>query len=397
MKYFSVPVLLAASAAADGVMYAPVNDVTSHSKILLDVVEMQDLIGAGNKTGGMTIYTEGKYRKDKGKTVQMMAQKDWVAAGLEDTTDNDNFASLFRQDHIDSTNTYLETYNMDAMNCDGSFAGESDDMCKISAKKNLICTALSYSLYEGISSIQYGNEKNWDELFAFWHGVYDEEVDSRVGQGGPYGVQQSRDNDFQTDFQTQAMEAAIEGQKAYKNGALTDQEKLKDAYDAFAKANLATFAQATIKYSKQFEEQGDDIAKKDKKWGEGYTYFRCGAGLMRGELASYIDWLLDPRKYDAAHADRGSSNGNTVCKILKKMLSLPEIGQGVQVSDLNVEAYFPDIKTQCEIESFDHAEGAFYSSKKSGNKRTWIPVVSFITVLSVYAFGYFKITRTERK
>ena len=396
MNLFSVPVLLAASAAAADVIFKPVNDVTSHSKILLDVVEMQDLIDAGNKDEAMTIYTEGKYRKDKGKTVQMMAQKDWVAAGLEDTTDNDNFASLFRQDHIDSTNTYLETYNMDAMKCDGSFANESEDMCKISAKKNLICTALSYSLYEGISSIQYGNEKNWDELFAFWHGVYDETVDSRVGKGGPYGVQISRDNDFQTDFHVQAMEAAIDGQKAYKNGVLKDQEKLKDAYDAFAKANLATFAQATIKYSKQFEDP-ENSAKQDNKWGEGYTYFRCGAGLMRGELASYIDWLLDPRKYDAAHADRGTSNGNTVCKILKKMLSLPEIGQGIQVSDLNVEAYFPDIKEQCEIESFDHAEGAFFTLKKSGNVRTWIPVVSFILVCSIYVIGYFKVTRAKKE
>lgn len=395
MKLFSVPVLLAASAAADGTMYTPVNDVTSHSKILLDVVEMQDLIDTGNITEAMTVYTEGKYRKDKGKTVQMMAQKDWLAAGLEDTTDNDNYASLFRQDHIDSTNTYLETYNMDAMNCDGSFANESQEMCKISAKKNLICTALSYSLYEGISSIQYGNEKNWDEFFAFWHGVYDEEVDSRVGEGGPYGVQVKRDNDFKTDFHIQAMEAAIEGQKAYKNGVLSNQEKLQDAYDAFAKANLATFAQATIKYAKQFEDPAY-AAKIDNKWGEGYTYFRCGAGLMRGELASYIDWLLDPRKYDSAHITRGTTQGNTSCKILKKMLSLPEIGQGLQVSDLNLEAYFPDIKEQCEIESFDHVEGAFFSSKKSGNVRTWIPVLSFILVCSVYVIGYFKIFRAKR-
>ena len=60
MKLLSAPVLLAASAAAADVMFKPVNDVTSHSKILLDVVEMQDLIDAGNKDEAMTIYTEGK-------------------------------------------------------------------------------------------------------------------------------------------------------------------------------------------------------------------------------------------------------------------------------------------------------------------------------------------------
>lgn len=101
-------------------------------------------------------------------------------------------------------------------------------------------------------------------------------VDSHVGKGGPYGVQVKRDNDFQTDFHVQAMEAAIEGQTAYRSGVLSDKEKQQDAYDAFAKANLATFAQATIKYSKQFEDP-ENFEKKDNKWGEGYIYFRCGA------------------------------------------------------------------------------------------------------------------------
>ena len=67
MKLFTIYVLFPASAAAaaaadedDDVLSIPVNDVTSHSKILLDVVEMQDLIDAGNKDEAMTIYTEGK-------------------------------------------------------------------------------------------------------------------------------------------------------------------------------------------------------------------------------------------------------------------------------------------------------------------------------------------------
>lgn len=50
-------------------------------------------------------------------------------------------------------------------------------------------------------------------------------VDSHVGKGGPYGVQVKRDNDFQTDFHVQAMEAAIEGQTAYRSGVLSDKEK----------------------------------------------------------------------------------------------------------------------------------------------------------------------------
>merc|ERR1712066_255545 len=98
----------------------------------------------------------------------------------------------------------------------------------------------------------------------------------------------------------------------------------------FNKANLASFAQATLKYSSLFDEDGIDADSKDKLWGEGYTYFRCGAGLMHPELAVYIDYLLDPRdKKDVALTPKESH-----CKIVTKMLSFPDIGLGVQMGDL---------------------------------------------------------------
>merc|ERR1711976_786477 len=104
----------------------------------------------------------------------------------------------------------------------------------------------------------------------------------------------------------------IDGQKAFANGF--DQEKLEAAYEAFKKANLATFAQATIKYASLFEDAGLTQEKIDGKWGEGYTYFRCGAGMMNAELALYIDYVLDPRdKFGLELTPK-----NTVCKIINR-------------------------------------------------------------------------------
>ena len=45
----------------------------------------------------------------------MMAQKEWVAAGLEDTTDNDNFASLFRQDYSITLKIVWDILNLSHM------------------------------------------------------------------------------------------------------------------------------------------------------------------------------------------------------------------------------------------------------------------------------------------
>lgn len=376
MNLFPAALLLVASVVTAeeeaGLTYTPKNDVTKHSKIALDQVDIKAAIDGGNLDEAMTIYTEGKNRE--GKSLQQMAQKDWAAAGIEDLSDHDAFASLF---YTWDGKTYLDSYNLDAMTCSGTFAGETPDMCAIAAKKNLLCTGLQYAQYEGVKAIQNGSEINWDELFAFWNGVYDE-THSNVEKGAPGAVQKSRDDDFKTSYREASLLAIINGQKAF-SGSSVNTKKLEQAYADFKKANLATFAQATLKYSALYDEKDLEQEKVDKKWGEGYTYFRCGAGLMDPGLASYINYVLDPR---VPHGDLTPKE--TVCKIVKKMLSVPEIGPGVKMDDLNVEAYLPTIMADCDIESFDHVKGV----KKSESERAFIPFIGLLIVFSTYAGAY---------
>jgi len=371
----------------EGLTYTPKNDVTQHSKIALDTLDITTLIGSKNVTEALNIYQNGKNRE--GKSLQAMAQKNWVDAGLENLEDYEAYAALFFQR---DGNPFLDNYNLDAMNCNNSFNGQSPDMCEISAKKNLLCTGLLYAQYEGVSALQYGNEKNWDELFAFWNGVYDETVDSRVNSGGPGAVQKKRDSDFGTSFREASIQAIIDGQKAFGNGLqgdAVDKVKLAQAYEDFKKANLATFAQATLKYSSLFDADGLDQVKMDQKWGEGYTYFRCGAGLMRTELAVYVNYLLDPRgKENLTFTPK-----ETYCKIAKKMLSLEDIGMGVKMEDLNVEAFLTNIKEDCDITDFNHVEGTYTSE----TKRSWIPVLGFIIVIGFYIAGYRVVTNRISK
>jgi hypothetical protein len=317
-----------------------------------------------------------------------MAQKNWVDAELDNLEDYEAYAALFFGDG----EPFLDSFNLDAMNCNNSFEGQSRDMCDISAKKNLLCTGLVYSLYEGISAIQYGNEKNWDELFAFWNGVYDETIDSRINSGGPGSVQASRDGDFQTSFREASIQALIDGQEAFGNGLqgdAVDKVTLTKAYEDFKKANLATFAQATLKYSALFDEEGLTQDKIDKKWGEGYTYFRCGAGLMRPELALYINYVFDPRD----KKDMILTPKETHCKIVKKMLSLEDIGMGLKMEDLNVEAYLPSIKEDCGITDFNHVEGTY----KSKSQRAYIPVIGLFIIIAMYITGYNVVTKKVAK
>jgi len=384
MKLFAAPLLLAfsavhAAAEEEGLTYTPNNDVTAHSKIALDQLDIVDLIKAGNATAALDIYKNGKNRE--GKSLQGMARKDWVAAEIEAVSEYDANAALFNQGDGEP---FLDSFNLDAMHCNGTFAGQNDAMCAISAQKNLLCTGLLYAQYEGVQAIQYSNEKNWDELFAFWNGVYDETVDTRVNSGGPGAVQQSRDNDFGTSFRQDSLQAIIDGQAAFA-GDSVNTAKLTTAYEAFKKANLATFVQATLKYSSLFDAAGLEQDLVDKKWGEGYTYFRCGAGLMDPELALYINYVLDPRD----KMDMTLTAKETHCKIVNKMLSLPEIGMGLTLDDLNVQS----IKEDCGITDFTHAEGAY--SKGSGNERAYIPVIGMFVVFGMYVAGYYVVTKAQ--
>mmetsp|Transcript_1001 Transcript_1001/g.1487 ORF Transcript_1001/g.1487 Transcript_1001/m.1487 type:complete len:390 (+) Transcript_1001:74-1243(+) len=378
MKLFSASLALAVSVATadEGLTYTPNNDVTSHSKVALDQLDIKALIDAETPdiAGAIDIYTNGSNRE--GSSLQGMARKDWVAAGVEDVSEYDAYAALFNQGDGEP---FLDSFNLDAMHCNGTFAGQTADMCAIAAKKNLLCTGLQYAQYEGVKAIQFGNEKNWDELFAFWNGVYDPAVDTRVDSGGPGAVQKSRDSDFETSFREDAIQALIDGQKAFSKDGV-DKKKLTEAYDDFKKANLATFAQATLKYSALFDEAGLEQAKIDKKWGEGYTYFRCGAGLMDPELALYINYVLDPRD----KKDMTLTPKETHCKIVNKMLSLPEIGMGVKMSDLSIETYLTTIKEDCGLDKIEHAKGP----NSSKNERIYIPFIGFLVVVGLYAAGF---------
>ena len=50
-----------------------------------------------------------------------MAQKDWASAGITDLTQFENYDRIFR-----SSNglLYLDSYNLDALDCNGSFDGQ---------------------------------------------------------------------------------------------------------------------------------------------------------------------------------------------------------------------------------------------------------------------------------
>jgi len=335
MKLNIALTLLTAAAVNADVGYTPVNDVTDHARFGIDVKNIQKYIGDGNKTEAFELYstyTEGvNSRASDGKTVQGMATKDWADSGAPDEIKK-AYEAVLGENHLDS-------YTTDAINCDGTFAGYSATLCEVAATKNLHCTAISYSQYEGEKAIAKSSEKNWDELFAFWHGVYTEGADYFLDGGGAV-VQGKRDKDFGTEYKKAALKALNDGQKAVQ--APVDKEALQAAFDAFNAAHVGSFAQATMKYAKSMKDatEQSDI---DKYFAEGYTYFRCAAGLFDADLATFIQDQFDPRGVKAG------SQPDVYCAIAKKMAATSDIGYGVSINDLNLGFKLVNITTDCNI------------------------------------------------
>jgi len=328
MKLAIATFFLSLSSASASASYTPIEDVVPHSNMARDVALINDLVGTDNDAA-LTIYTEGKSRE--GKTLQMMATKDWAGAGADDTIKK-QYAAILGVD-------YLESFNIDAMTCSGSWEGKSDTMCTIATKKNLICTHLDYALYEGEKAIANASQKNWDELYAFWHGVY-LEGDELFGKNTPHAVQGKRDGNYGTGFSDASFAALNNGKDALQEETVST-FKVRNAFNQFIQANAATFGgQATLKYAYETGmKTGDD---QDKPWAEGYTYFRCAAGLLNADLANTINADFDPRTNE-------SFPDGLFCKFVKEMISVGDIGQGISVKDLQILNFIPSAETDCGL------------------------------------------------
>lgn len=105
----------------------------------------------------------------------------------------------------------------------------------------------------------------------------------------------------------------------------------------------ATFAQATLKYAAEMLDETDQ-AEIDTKWGEGYTYFRCGSGLLDQDVAMYIEQNFSPLRTEQPEDD------SVLCGIAQKMAGTSDLG-GFSLGDLNVLQFdaLSNIETRCNI------------------------------------------------
>jgi len=344
---YTLSLFLAAGANAGYTCnYVPTEDVVDHSKSAIDVSKVTDLVVADDKAGALTYYTSQTARSSDSKTLENTAKKDWAASGAPDDI-YQNYVSILGADFLDS-------YNKDSIQCTGAFAGKSAGMCATAAKKNVMCTTLAYGLYEvAKSGGPEGTEKNWDEGFAFWNGLFEEELDG-VGLGKYAGgaIQDSRDGNFETSNKMTSC-------NGFKNGQGQSKDQKNTQIGTIAQGLVATFSQAVLKYSAEMVADDTEEGKRDAKWAEGYTYFRCAAGLFDSDFAAYVETEFSPL------TNEFPTGQEMYCKLATKMHETTDLGFGVNLKDLGTSSFgaTQNIASDCNLEG---ELGGDSSSNSSG-------------------------------
>ena len=303
---FSTATLTLLSLTSSSLAYDTANDVTNAFNSAKDVASITSKVGTD---AAYTEYTSGAGNFDS--TIQNLAQgaEGPFLAG---------FTALFGESHLD-------TFTSNGLQCNGSFAGQSQDICDMMAKKMLLCTTLGYSWtqgYKAIAAAESGDGAEavrlWDEFYAYWWGDN--------GSSSAAEVQSKRDLDFGTSFKDDAMNAMMAGQTSAQ-ATPPDVTGMSTAMTNFNKAIVSTFAQATLKYAFRAEVAEANTDTEDIQWAEGYAYFACAAGIMDSDLADFVNEKLDPRRMETVP-------DGLFCEIDSKMQNTTDIGAGTTYASL---------------------------------------------------------------
>ena len=265
--------------------YEPASDVVSHSLVVVDVAEINALLGADkiDFAAVKALYEDGKNSvKSSGiRTIAGFARSERSERIWDDYT-------AYYNDQ-----TWLDTYVTHAIDGTGPFEGEADGVRKQGVQKGIQNQIMiAWALHEVVAAeekvaagnidVNKGAPHNWDEWWAFYHGDND-----AAPKGSPFATADKRGGNFGTGSAVNdaLLKATNEGLEASKSG---DASALAAASDEILRQVTITYVQATIRYGSKMQadlEAGDD-AKARIHQAEGWAFFRVIEPLVAKANAS---------------------------------------------------------------------------------------------------------------
>jgi len=250
--------------------YQPASDVAQHARVSLDVAEINSLLGASpiDFAAVKKIYLEG------GNSTKSSGNRTIAGAARAERSEPiwDDFVDYY------GDKNWLDTFVMSALDGTGAFAGESDGVRKQGVQKGIQNQIMiAWALHEVVvaqAKVADGNidpakgaPHNWDEWWAFYHGV--------EPKGAPFATADKRGGNFGTGSAVNdaLLVASQDGLQATIDG---DAAALQVAADEIVRQITVTYIQATIRYANKIDSDlaSGDAEKARVHQAEGWAFFR---------------------------------------------------------------------------------------------------------------------------
>mmetsp|Transcript_28170 Transcript_28170/g.61715 ORF Transcript_28170/g.61715 Transcript_28170/m.61715 type:complete len:1182 (-) Transcript_28170:18-3563(-) len=275
--------------------YTPVSDVIPHSRIALDICELETLVGRNDYTQASNVFANGlRAVKTDGtlRTLEAMAQKESTSPlWLQYVAFHGSALHLnsFLNDALEGT---------DAKWADNTAARQQ--AVKKGARDNIMPLYVIHELDTALERVQAGNLDDatgaphaWDEAFAFYYGAQGEQQ-----CGAPHNTVGDRANDFKTNAANgearahQSILAAFRsGLDAARTGNLA---AATTARDEIVKQLRIPYLQATLKYAHKLDgDLATGSAEAGKHRAEALVFFRAVAAQVAQYTAEGASDLMD--------------------------------------------------------------------------------------------------------
>ncbi len=292
----SVSGILPATEGASGAMgaYQPVSNVALHALVVLDVCEINSMLPTDAPIDYAAIerlYVDGKHSVASDGSLRTIA-------GFARTQRDEPIWNDFTAYYDDPT--WLDSFVWSAIRGTGAFAGESDLVRRQGIQKGIQNQVMvAWALHEVVGAMAKaadgdfdpasGAPHNWDEGWAFYHGVDPScaPFATANSRGGNFGTGSAVNDALAAAF-TDGVEALVDGDAAGAQAATAE----------IVRQLTITYVQASIRYAHVMD--GDlangDAAAARVHQAEGWAFFRVIEPLVANvdaeaaaTVASYYD------------------------------------------------------------------------------------------------------------
>mmetsp|Transcript_29782 Transcript_29782/g.50020 ORF Transcript_29782/g.50020 Transcript_29782/m.50020 type:complete len:881 (-) Transcript_29782:77-2719(-) len=353
----TLPVMVHGFDAMGG--YTPVSDVSSHSKLALDICEIERLVAEDNYDRVREVYHNGLNAAVEMRNLNTLAERQSTSelwAQYSDYHKDLTFIDKFIETALDSWET---TYGANKGKARQQVVkkGSRDILMHLSIIDELDAALVQLKKSPSQTGVASGAPSNWDKAWAYYYGSQDTKA-----CGAPYNTVQDRAKDFGTQEAStplahkHILAAFLSGQEGCRAGDAAGIEKAVQARAVIVKQLRIPAMQGVLKYSNSVDNDITADASSDaiKHQAEAWVFLRAIAAQLH--LKDPIGAAELTRRLDPANAVEAGNYVEAYCALDLVLPALDtswdDIGRysGTPLVDCKTRTVVESAEGECSID-----------------------------------------------